>query len=123
MPHTDRLGRRRHASQHRGLRSLFPKLPVDVVTRALRIAMSAQAWQQLDGLAAATDAPTAPRQLGAVIEGALAGLDRAHEAESTAADAEGRLAAERPLHSGPRRYATHWLSWQAEKEQRLLGLH
>ena len=119
MTGVDRLGRRREARQHRGLRPLFPKLPADILTRALRVAMSEQAWRRLDELAEAMAAPTRPRAIGAVIERAL------QPAEATPAETAGdhRRLPSRPRHGEGRPSDSAWLSWQAQKEQRLLGLH
>jgi len=116
MTPTDSLGRRRLPGQHRGLRPLFPKLPADFETRLLRIAMSTQAWRQLEALAADPPAATRPRAIGAAIERALA-----H------ADAPSRRVREFALPAPPATRLRHasvhsdWLAWQFEKERRLLG--
>ena len=119
MTDMDRLGRRRAPAQNRGLRPLFPKLPADVVTRSLRIAMSAPAWQQLETLADVAVAPTRPRAIGAVVERALEQLDG--DRPTLASDWSSDLV--RPaLHADTER-PVDWLAWQAAKEQRLIGLH
>lgn len=112
MNELDRLGRRRHPLQGRGLRPLFPKLPADVLTRSLRIAMSDSAWQRLDALTEQAVAPTRPRAIGAVVERALASLG----SERPNVSLRGVCTDQRLAHAD-------WLSWQAEKEQRLIGLH
>ncbi len=75
MKRIDALGRRRHLAQNRGLRSLFPQLPQDCRSRLLRIAMSQQAWDQLDSLVATSSAPTQPRAYGELLERLLACTD------------------------------------------------
>lgn len=62
----DALGRRRASGQERGLRPLYPVLPSGVVSRSVRLAMSAVAWARLEG--AAAPAPTRARSLGQVVE-------------------------------------------------------
>ena len=69
----DALGRRRRASQSRGLRPLYPLLPPGLRSRSIRIAMTAYAWERLGRLAAASAAPTTPRAVGEVLERALVG--------------------------------------------------
>ena len=120
MTHTDSLGRRRAPAQNRGLRPLFPKLPVDVITRSLRIAMSEPAWQRLETLADDTAAPTRPRAIGAVVERALENLD--DNRPSLAISGWAAVPDPEALHAGVSQPGD-WLAWQAEKEQRLIGLN
>ncbi len=47
----DRLGRRRHPEQQRGLRPLHPALPQRWVSKALRVAMSDADWSRFEALA------------------------------------------------------------------------
>jgi hypothetical protein len=115
MQITDVLGRRRHASQHRGLRSLFPKLAADCESRLLRVAMSKRAWEQLDRLAAQAEAATAPRAVGALLERLLG-------AEPARAAAEARAVAwpvESLVTTGAS--SADWQAWQIHKELGLLA--
>jgi hypothetical protein len=95
----DRLGRRRAATQTRGLRPLFPLLPHAWLSRALRIAMPEAAWAELDARAAAElrGGETRARALGRVLTGLM---ERA------------------PAAAGAR---VHWLDLERDKAQRLLG--
>ncbi len=97
MYRIDVLGRRRHPLQNRGLRPLFPKLPPEVQTRAVRIAMRRLSWDRMAGLLASIPAPTAPRALGQLLERFLAAGSGA-----------------------PPSRAVDWQAWQIQKEQRLL---
>ena len=119
MADIDSLGRRRAPAQNRGLRPLFPTLPADVVTRSLRIAMSAPAWQRLETLADDAAAPTRPRAIGAVVERSLEQLD-GHRPSLTSGWSSDLVRT--ALHAETER-PVDWLAWQAAKEQRLIGLH
>lgn len=65
----DALGRRRQPTQNKGLRPLFPKLPPNLVSRSIRVAMTATAWRRLDE--AAERGQTKPRAIGDILERAL----------------------------------------------------
>jgi hypothetical protein len=93
---TDASGRVRRDGQERGLRPLYPRLPSEWVSRAVRIAMPASAWAQFDALVAraAAGAETGARATGRAVM-ALMARDT------------GRTA--------------HWLDWEREKSRRLLG--
>jgi hypothetical protein len=97
MKRVDALGRRRRHDQERGLRPLFPALPDDWTSRALRVSMPAGGWRVLDVLVerALTDAETRARALGEVLM-ALLQLEPA-----TARD-------------------VHWLDFERQKATRLL---
>jgi len=99
MQQVDRLGRRRGATQTRGLRPLFPLLPRAWLSRALRVAMSGPAWAELEARAAAElhGGETRARALGRVLMGLM-------ERAPAAGSARG-----------------HWLDWERAKAQRLLG--
>jgi hypothetical protein len=99
MPQLDRLGRRRAATQGRGLRPLFPLLPRAWLSRALRIAMPEPAWAELEARAEVElrGGETRARALGRVLMGLM---ERAHAA------------------AGAR---VHWLDWERDKALRLLG--
>jgi hypothetical protein len=90
----DVLGRRRVPGQNRGLRPLYPPLPADVSSRAVRVAMPERAWEGLDDVVSRST-ETAPRVIGALLEHAL----REHRAAEVA----------------------DWQEWQIRKEQRLLS--
>ena len=91
------MGRRRRAGQERGLRSLYPALPGEWVSRALRVAMPVWYWRQFDTLVARTGegAPTSARAAGRAL---MALMDAR---ESTA--------------------GSHWLDWERDKACRLLA--
>ena len=108
METRDSIGRRRQPEQNRGLRPLFPKLPTTFESRAVRVAMTAPAWNRIDALMAERRQATRPRALGEVIETLLAFYDAERGAqpkvepervESTEAD---------------------WQAWQMNKERALL---
>src|ERR1044071_8757748 len=80
METTDALGRRRRPTQNRGLRSLFPKLPNDVLSRLIRVAMARQTWEQLEMLVAHSSATTKPRAYGEILERLLSAADSSHPA-------------------------------------------
>jgi hypothetical protein len=63
----DALGRRRQPTQNRGLRPLHPRLPAHLISRSIRIAMSATAWHRLDQITGVTR----PRAIGEILERAL----------------------------------------------------
>ena len=94
----DRLGRRRRPEQDQGLRPLHPLLPPEWVSRALRVAMSAEDWARFDALVrqASFRAPTQARALGEVIAALLRETGRGT--------------------GGP----THWMDWERQKTLRLL---
>lgn len=96
----DRLGRRRHPDQGRGLRPLHPQLPEQWNSRALRVAMSASDWARFEALVHTLGAgqPTRARACGA----ALAHLIHA-------------VPAPRP-EPGP----LDWMDWERRKTLRLL---
>lgn len=62
----DRLGRRRGPRQERGLRPLYPALPEEWTSRALRVTMSQDDWSRFELLACAlaSAAPTQARAYG-----------------------------------------------------------
>ena len=94
----DRAGHRRHPSQNRGLRPIHPLLPPEWISRAIRVAMSGDDWQQLDRLVAemSSRTPTQARALGEV----LSTLLRATRRDET----------------GP----SHWMDWERQKTLRLI---
>jgi hypothetical protein len=117
MALTDALGRRRAASQNRGLRPLYPRLPSDYRSRLIRVAMAQPLWEQLDRLLAASAAPTKPRAIGELFERALTSasvVETAATPRSQAAHAP-RL---RMLPDDP----GAWQRWQIGKELTLLAL-
>ena len=65
----DSLGRRRQPSQNKGLRPLYPPLPSNLISRSIRVAMSATAWRRLEN--AAERGHTRPRAIGEILERAL----------------------------------------------------
>ncbi|PWU25463.1 MAG: hypothetical protein C5B48_01140 [Candidatus Rokuibacteriota bacterium] len=93
----DATGRRRRAGQERGLRPLYPALPGEWVSRALRIAMPARYWRQFEAHVARTGegAPTTARASGR----ALMALMDAPESSA----------------------GSHWLDWERDKACRLLA--
>lgn len=72
MESRDSIGRKRHPQQNRGLRPLFPKLPMSYESRPVRIAMTTPAWNLVDSLMAERAQATRPRALGEIIEALLA---------------------------------------------------
>ncbi len=96
----DRLGRRRRPGQDRGLRPLYPILPEEWVSKALRVAMSRADWARFEALAAgaAANATTQARANGLVVSGLL---DAAGQAE---------------IEPDP----LNWLDWERRKVLRLL---
>lgn len=87
----DSLGRRRAPGQERGLRPLHPPLPLGLMSRVQRVAMTARGWALLADHTARSAHPTAPRALGELLERAL---EQAHVAD--------------------------WQEWQIRKERQLL---
>jgi hypothetical protein len=110
METLDRLGRRRQPEQNRGLRPLFPKLPISFESRAVRIAMTTPAWNLIDALTAERAQETRPRALGQVIETLLA-----HFETSLAEPWAVAIHAPEP-ESG----SADWQAWQIRKERALL---
>jgi hypothetical protein len=96
----DRLGRRRSPKQERGLRPLYPLLPEEWVSKALRVAMSESDWSEFERLVAlcASRAPTQARAYGI----ALASLLQARPRPEPVA--------------GP----LDWMDWERRKTLRLL---
>jgi len=94
----DRLGRRRGPDQERGLRPLYPVLPDEWISKALRVAMSEADWVRFDALVTryAPMAPTHARACGLVL--------------STL------LHAEQPPEPGP----LNWMDWERRKTLQLL---
>jgi hypothetical protein len=84
--------------QERGLRPLYPVLPDEWISKALRVAMSQADWVQFDALVAryAAMAPTHARASGL----ALSSL----------------LRAEQPPEPGP----LNWMDWERRKTLQLL---
>src|SRR5215472_4911379 len=94
---TDIAGRRRREGQERGLRPLFPRLPDQWVSRAMRVAMLAADWARFDAL-----------------------TTRAAEGTDTGARAAGR-ALMVLLDTADLARAAHWLDWEHDKARRLLA--
>lgn len=94
----DRLGRRRHPDQTRGLRPLHPALPEQWRSEAIRVAMSEEDWARFEALVrdAEPGSPTRARAFGLAIARLL-------------------NAAERP-EPGP----LDWMDWERQKTLRLL---
>ena len=94
----DRRGRRRRPEQARGLRPLHPLLPPAWMSRALRVAMSAEDWSRFDALVAEASyrSPTQARAQGEVIS---------------------TLIRERPT---PAPGSSNWMDWESQKALRLL---
>jgi hypothetical protein len=96
----DRLGRRRHPDQERGLRPLHPLLPEEWVSRAIRVAMSEGDWARFEALVGeyAGREATQARAWGAAITRLMDQADRPR------AD------------PGP----LDWMDWERRKTLRLL---
>ena len=94
----DRLGRRRGPEQERGLRPMHPLLPPEWMSRAVRIAMSAEDWVRFEALVneASLHTPTQARAFGEAIRQLMR-----HDP--------------RP---GP--VPSHWMDWERQKALRLL---
>ena len=67
----DALGRRRQPTQNSGLRPLYPLLPPNLISKSIRIAMSATAWARLERALQEERATTHPRAIGQLLERAL----------------------------------------------------
>src|SRR5215510_15944629 len=114
METTDALGRRRRPTQNRGLRSLFPKLPNDVLSRLIRVAMSRQTWEQLEMLVAQSSATTKPRAYGEILEQLLATV-------AASSHLAVRASAKQPVVTDrDQRNPDDWQAWQIHKELALL---
>jgi hypothetical protein len=96
----DRRGRRRQPNQERGLRPLYPLLPEQWTSKALRVAMSQQDWARFEALvrSIAPQAPTLARAHGLAISQLI---DQAE--------------VPRPA-PGP----LDWMDWERQKTLRLL---
>jgi hypothetical protein len=96
----DRRGRRRHPDQERGLRPLYPLLPEEWTSKALRVAMSEADWSRFEAIvrAVADRVPTHARACGLAISHLM---DHAPEPEP----------APSPL---------DWMDWERRKALRLL---
>jgi hypothetical protein len=106
----DSIGRKRQPGQNRGLRPLFPKLPISFESRAVRIAMTTPAWNLIDALTAERAQETHPRALGEVIETLLAHF------ETSLAEPWAVAIHSREPESG----SADWQAWQIQKERALL---
>ncbi|SIO62956.1 hypothetical protein SAMN05444166_7199 [Singulisphaera sp. GP187] len=97
----DRRGRRRQPDQERGLRPLYPRLPGEWTSRAVRVAMSSEDWARFDDLVrtAASSAPTQARAHGIAISQLI----------------ERPVAVDRPA-PGP----FDWMDWERQKTLKLL---
>lgn len=116
MEKTDALGRRRRASQNRGLRSLFPKLPSQYESRVIRMAMPSEIWERIEDLISRSSAPTLPRAYGELVEQLLENF----------ASSSSRVGASFPLQAPPRSteeaiQGRDWQAWQMQKELALLA--
>ena len=118
MDTRDSIGRKRQPGQNRGLRPLFPRLPTTFESRAVRIAMTAPAWNRIDSLMAERAQETRPRALGEVIETLLAHFETS-PAEPWAVEVS------EPRISEAEEFTTaDWQDWQIRKERALLpALH
>src|SRR5262249_54803898 len=116
METTDALGRCRHLSQNRGLRSLFPKLPQDCHSRLIRIAMSQRAWERLASLVASSSAPTLPRAYGELLDRLLANVDSSSRITSRSSE---QMAPHNVIEF-VREDREDWQAWQMQKELALL---
>jgi hypothetical protein len=103
----DSIGRKRQPGQSRGLRPLFPKLPISFESRAVRIAMTTPAWSRIDSLMEERATATRPRALGEVIETLLAYFDRTLVSDLAPAEPEQLTNPD-------------WQDWQIQKERALL---
>jgi hypothetical protein len=115
----DSIGRKRQPGQNRGLRPLFPKLPTSFESRAVRIAMTTPAWNQIDNLMAARAHQTRPRALGEVIETLLAHFESALTEPWAVAIHSREVSAPRVPET--EHFTTaDWQDWQIQKERALL---
>jgi hypothetical protein len=96
----DRMGRRRHPEQERGLRPLHPPLPDEWTSKPLRVTMSEADWARFEALARSLSGavPTQARAYGLAISTLM------HEANLP-----------RP-EPGP----LDWMDWERRKTLRLL---
>ena len=117
MKERDALGRRRQPEQNRGLRSLFPKLPQDTQSRLIRVAMSSQAWEQLERLVAEASAPTKPRAYGDALE-QLLNTYSASQQDPLELTIPVFIADIPPQEAPP---FNDWQAWQIRKELSLLS--
>jgi hypothetical protein len=117
MDTRDSIGRKRLPGQNRGLRPLFPKLPISFESRAVRIAMTTPAWNLIDSLMAARAQETRPRALGEVIETLLAHFESSLTESWAVAVHSRESAAPRAVEEFSR---ADWQAWQIQKERALL---
>ena len=117
MDRTDALGRRRRLSQNRGLRPLFPKLPGEYQSRAIRVAMPSGAWERIERLVSRSSAPTLPRAYGEVMAQLLENFDSTSRAMVQPSLQLLRRAAGEPSE----RTREDWQVWQMQKELALLA--
>jgi hypothetical protein len=96
----DRIGRRRHPGQARGLRPLHPPLPEEWTSRALRVTMSEADWARFESLAGslAAAAPTQARAYGLALSSLMHAANIPHRERG-------------PL---------DWMDWERRKTLRLL---
>jgi len=96
----DRRGRRRQPNQERGLRPLYPPLPGEWTSQALRVAMSSEDWARFEALVrdAMPLAPTQARAHGLVISQLI----------------------ERPASNRPAPGPFDWMDWERQKTLKLL---
>ena len=113
MDTRDSIGRRRQASQNRGLRPLFPKLPTSFESRAVRIAMTTPAWNRIDTLMAERPKETRPRAIGEVIETLLAHFDTPFVTRT-------REISKPRIDESEQFETADWQDWQIQKERALL---
>ena len=114
---TDTLGRRRHLTQNRGLRSLFPKLPDDCHSRLIRVAMPHRAWERLASLVASSSAPTLPRAYGELLERLLANFD----SSSRITVRPSEPTAPHDVLEFVQKDREDWQAWQMQKDLALLA--
>ncbi len=96
----DRMGRKRHPDQVRGLRPLHPPLPEEWTSRALRVTMSEADWARFESLARslAAAAPTQARAYGLALSTLMHSANVPH----------------------PEPYPLDWMDWERRKTLRLL---
>ena len=94
------MGRRRQPAQERGLRPLYPLLPEQWTSKALRLTMSGDDWNRFEALARslAPAAPTQARAYGLALSALI------HSANPP------------NLEPGP----LDWMDWERRKTLRLL---
>ena len=98
MTRLDAMGRRRTRDQERGLRPLYPQLPENWMSRAMRVSMPASGWRLFDALVAQATADT---QTGARAVGQTLMSLMTSRAMTTP--------------------EVHWLDFEGQKAARLLG--